>query len=80
MLQGYTLTGRTGLFSSYEAFLGIIHTMMVSQYLLQVFKNRRRNVVASRHRLAQLYRDIDLDSSGAQWILPSKSFIYWRCA
>ncbi|KAI0694589.1 XFP N-terminal domain-containing protein [Cytidiella melzeri] len=29
MLQGYTLTGRTGLFPSYEAFMGIIHTMMV---------------------------------------------------
>ncbi|KXN81336.1 putative phosphoketolase [Leucoagaricus sp. SymC.cos] len=29
MLQGYTLTGRTGLFPSYEAFLGVIHTMMV---------------------------------------------------
>ncbi|KAF8630323.1 hypothetical protein AX15_002996 [Amanita polypyramis BW_CC] len=29
MLQGYTLTGRTGLFPSYEAFLGIVHTMIV---------------------------------------------------
>jgi xylulose-5-phosphate/fructose-6-phosphate phosphoketolase len=29
MLQGYTLTGRTGLFPSYEAFLGIVHTMML---------------------------------------------------
>jgi xylulose-5-phosphate/fructose-6-phosphate phosphoketolase len=29
MMQGYTLTGRTALFPSYEAFLGIIHTMMV---------------------------------------------------
>ncbi|KAI0041191.1 phosphoketolase [Auriscalpium vulgare] len=29
MLQGYTLTGRTGLFPSYEAFLGITQTMMV---------------------------------------------------
>ena len=29
MLQGYTLTGRTGLFPSYEAFLGIVATMMV---------------------------------------------------
>jgi len=29
MMQGYTLTGRTGLFPSYEAFLPIIHTMMV---------------------------------------------------
>ena len=28
-MQGYTLTGRAGLFPSYEAFLGIIHTMMV---------------------------------------------------
>lgn len=28
-LQGYTLTGRTGLFPSYESFLGIISTMMV---------------------------------------------------
>ena len=28
-LQGYTLTGRVGMFPSYEAFLGIIHTMMV---------------------------------------------------
>ena len=27
MLQGYTLTGRTGLFPTYEAFLGIVHTM-----------------------------------------------------
>ncbi|KAF8502562.1 D-xylulose 5-phosphate/D-fructose 6-phosphate phosphoketolase [Hysterangium stoloniferum] len=29
MLQGYTLTGRTGLFPSYESFMGIIHTMVV---------------------------------------------------
>lgn len=28
-MQGYTLTGRVALFPSYEAFLGIIHTMMV---------------------------------------------------
>ncbi|TPX35719.1 hypothetical protein SmJEL517_g02021 [Synchytrium microbalum] len=28
-MQGYTLTGRTALFPSYEAFLGIITTMMV---------------------------------------------------
>ncbi|KIJ62782.1 hypothetical protein HYDPIDRAFT_41494 [Hydnomerulius pinastri MD-312] len=29
MIQGYTLTGRTALFPTYEAFLGIVHTMMV---------------------------------------------------
>ncbi|KAI9800004.1 MAG: hypothetical protein M1833_003533 [Piccolia ochrophora] len=28
-LQGYTMTGRVGLFPSYESFLGIVHTMMV---------------------------------------------------
>ncbi|RMZ81579.1 hypothetical protein DV737_g2483, partial [Chaetothyriales sp. CBS 132003] len=28
-MQGYTMTGRTALFPSYEAFLGIVHTMMV---------------------------------------------------
>ncbi|KAM4057285.1 d-xylulose 5-phosphate/D-fructose 6-phosphate phosphoketolase domain-containing protein [Hirsutella rhossiliensis] len=27
--QGYTLSGRTALFPTYEAFLGIIHTMMI---------------------------------------------------
>ncbi|KAK4245786.1 D-xylulose 5-phosphate/D-fructose 6-phosphate phosphoketolase-domain-containing protein [Corynascus novoguineensis] len=28
-MQGYTLTGRTALFPSYESFLGIVHTMML---------------------------------------------------
>lgn len=28
-LQGYTLTGRVGIFPSYESFLGIVHTMMI---------------------------------------------------
>ncbi|KAJ4285981.1 hypothetical protein N0V88_008168 [Collariella sp. IMI 366227] len=28
-MQGYTITGRTSLFPSYESFLGIVHTMMV---------------------------------------------------
>ncbi|KAI2792758.1 putative phosphoketolase [Penicillium oxalicum] len=28
-MQGYSLTGRVGIFPSYESFLGIIHTMMV---------------------------------------------------
>ena len=31
MLQGYTLTGRTGLFPSYESFIGIV-TIMCIQY------------------------------------------------
>ncbi|PGH19370.1 hypothetical protein AJ80_04010 [Polytolypa hystricis UAMH7299] len=31
-MQGYTLTGRVGIFPSYESFLGIVHTMMVQYY------------------------------------------------
>ena len=34
-LQGYTLTGRVGVFPSYESFLGIIHTMMVQYHKFQ---------------------------------------------
>ena len=30
-------------------------------------------------RLTQLYRDVDLDAPGAQWVLASKPVIYWRC-
>jgi xylulose-5-phosphate/fructose-6-phosphate phosphoketolase len=41
MMQGYTLTGRTGLFPSYESFLGIVHTMMVqySKFIKMVHNN-----------------------------------------
>jgi len=52
MLQGYTLTGRTGLFPSYEAFLGIIHTMMV-QYAK--FIKMGRNVSWYRPRSSLNY-------------------------
>jgi xylulose-5-phosphate/fructose-6-phosphate phosphoketolase len=40
-LQGYTLTGRTGIFPSYESFLGIIHTMMVqyAKFIKMVFRS-----------------------------------------
>lgn len=37
-LQGYTLTGRCGLFPSYEAFLGIVTTMIEREsFLLLAF-------------------------------------------
>ncbi|KAF8474819.1 phosphoketolase [Kalaharituber pfeilii] len=44
MLQGYTLTGRVGLFPSYESFLGIIHTMMVqySKFMKMAFETKWR--------------------------------------
>lgn len=44
-MQGYTLTGRTGIFPSYESFLGIIHTMMV-QY--SKFTKMVRSLLSSR--------------------------------
>ncbi|KAI0925731.1 hypothetical protein AcW1_008089 [Taiwanofungus camphoratus] len=49
MLQGYTLTGRTGLFPSYEAFLGIVHTMMVqySKFVKMAHETAWRQPVGS---------------------------------
>lgn len=40
-LQGYTLTGRTALFPSYESFLGIVHTMMVQYSKFQKLASTR---------------------------------------
>ncbi|KAI5989622.1 XFP N-terminal domain-containing protein [Pisolithus orientalis] len=49
MLQGYTLTGRTGLFPSYEAFLGIVYTMMVqySKFAKMAFETKWRQDIGS---------------------------------
>ncbi|KAF8842103.1 D-xylulose 5-phosphate/D-fructose 6-phosphate phosphoketolase [Paxillus ammoniavirescens] len=49
MIQGYTLTGRTALFPSYEAFLGIVHTMMVqySKFTKMAFETDWRHDVGS---------------------------------
>ncbi|KZF21682.1 D-xylulose 5-phosphate/D-fructose 6-phosphate phosphoketolase [Xylona heveae TC161] len=48
-LQGYTLTGRVGLFPSYESFLGIIHTMMVqySKFVKMARETTWRKAVGS---------------------------------
>lgn len=48
-LQGYTLTGRTGVFPSYESFLGIIHTMMVqySKFTKMAFETKWRGDISS---------------------------------
>jgi len=53
MLQGYTLTGRTGLFPSYEAFLGIIQTMMVqySKFVKMASETKWRQDVGSLNYL-----------------------------
>ncbi|KIY72403.1 D-xylulose 5-phosphate/D-fructose 6-phosphate phosphoketolase [Cylindrobasidium torrendii FP15055 ss-10] len=53
MLQGYTLTGGTGLFPSYEAFLGIVHTMMVqySKFTKMALETTWRKDIASLNYL-----------------------------
>ena len=86
-LQGYTLTGRTGLFPSYEAFLGIIHTMMV-QYakfmkmvswvlfvsiLFFIVSEGCRNSLEARLCLLELSRNVNMDSPGAQRVFSSES-------
>lgn len=46
---GYTLTGRTGIFPSYESFLGIIHTMMIqySKFNKMARETRFRSALSS---------------------------------
>ncbi|KAJ1303423.1 hypothetical protein OPQ81_011614 [Rhizoctonia solani] len=48
-LQGYTLTGRTGLFPSYEAFIGIVTTMVeqYAKFLKMALETKWRGDVAS---------------------------------
>ncbi|KAJ5749161.1 uncharacterized protein N7511_010857 [Penicillium nucicola] len=48
-LQGYTLTGRMGIFPSYESFLGIIHTMMVqyAKFIKMALETKWHSGVAS---------------------------------
>jgi len=48
-LQGYTLTGRTGLFPSYEAFLGIVTTMVeqFAKFQKMAIETKWRGDVAS---------------------------------
>lgn len=47
-MQGYTLTGRVGIFPSYESFLGIIHTMMV-QYAKFIKMVNHSSILKSHH-------------------------------
>lgn len=92
MLQGYTLTGRTGLFPSYESFLGIVHTMMV-QYskfnkIVRCFTKVHSNILTGftgsgdqlekGHKQHQLPRNKHLDTSRTQWILAPEPFLHWR--
>lgn len=46
-MQGYTLTGRTGIFPSYESFLGIVHTMMVqySKFVKMVSRHSTEHLI-----------------------------------
>ena len=94
MLQGYTLTGRTGLFPSYEAFLGIVHTMMVqyAKFAKMVSRSWKfvyhcaranpytgsRNPMATRRSCTQLPRNINMDTTRTQRFLAPESLLH-RC-
>ncbi|KAI0321766.1 XFP N-terminal domain-containing protein [Amylostereum chailletii] len=69
MLQGYTLTGRTGLFPSYEAFLGIIQTMMV-QYSKFVKMSRETGNGFSHQNPAFIGSVLNLKADVARVYLP----------
>jgi len=91
-LQGYTLTGRVGLFPSYESFLGIIHTMMVqfSKFGKMVSVQRRvrnpglltaagaRDNMEKTFGLHQLHRDKHVGEARAQWLLSPEPIFYRR--
>jgi xylulose-5-phosphate/fructose-6-phosphate phosphoketolase len=49
MVQGYTLTGRTALFPTYEAFIGIVHTMMIqySKFVKMAYETEWRHDIGS---------------------------------
>lgn len=90
-MQGYTLTGRVGIFPSYESFLGIIHTMMVqyAKFIKMVSSPKstlsvafclptpgRRNKVAQSQRQHQLHRNEYLDQTRTQRILPPEPLVH----
>ena len=47
--------------------------------VFEVHEDGDRNDLEAALRLTQLYRDVDLDTPGAQRVLASKPVIYWRC-
>lgn len=53
-MQGYLLTGRNGIFPSYEAFLGIVSTMMdqYAKFLKMSFEVAWRPAVPSLNYIA----------------------------
>ncbi|KAJ5105920.1 hypothetical protein NUU61_003267 [Penicillium alfredii] len=77
-MQGYTLTGRVGIFPSYESFLGIIHTMMVQYAKFIKMVSCSRNNMALRHQQHQLHRNKHLDTAGTQRILAPEPVVH-RC-
>lgn len=64
-MQGYTLTGRTGIFPSYESFLGIIHTMMVqySKFLKMVSSLSLNSYGIHAHQISRHWKQIGIPAS-----------------
>lgn len=95
MMQGYTLTGRTALFPSYESFLGIIHTMMVQYSKFRKIVRKYPHLparseltyestgsgdnLAQRHRQHKLPRNQYLGTTRTQRPLPPKP-LFHRCS
>jgi xylulose-5-phosphate/fructose-6-phosphate phosphoketolase len=76
-LQGYLLTGRHGLFPSYEAFLNIVVSMMdqFAKFLKMSAEFQWRKPVPSL-----LPGNLDPLAAGTQRLFPSKSRFYQRSA
>lgn len=70
-LQGYTLTGRVGVFPSYESFLGIVHTMMVQygKFAKMVCLRKGRDLCDASNHLLRHERPPGESTLGASIIL-----------
>ena len=72
-LEGYLLTGRHGLFNSYEAFIRIVDSMF-SQHA-KWLKVMPRTAVAAEDFVAELSACLPCLAAGSQWIYASGPWI-----
>ena len=73
-LEGYLLTGRHGIFNTYEAFVHIIDSMF-NQHA-KWLKVTRRIAVAAADRLAEHPPGLARVASGPQWLHAPRSRLY----
>ena len=77
-LEGYLLTGRHGLFNTYEAFVHIVDSMF-NQHAKWLEVTSKRDSLAAADRLAELSAKLACLAPGPQRIFPSGSGLHRSC-